>query len=396
VGLVFGSLLLFLVGTNIQSGWVFILSALLLGVAAAGAVLPFGVTRGLTISRRAPGETFVGDPVRVDLTVSNPTRRPRLSISIRDPHVAETNLFLPSLGTGASVTISTRRTAARRGVVDGGPVVLSSGAPFGVAEVRRIVPATGRTVVFPRIVPFPDLRVSGDPSTAADDRVPYGRGPGREFHGIREYQHGDSLRHVHWPSTARHGSLVVREFERERPARLTVVVDTAGDTPAEDDAETALDRCCSVAASAVLEALRLGHGVTLVAGRGGRPTVLEDVERMPALTMLAELRAPGGMALPSVLAAVPSAPTTLVAFPTWRSNAAAVLAPAVERLVAAGSRVVAVAIEVAVSRAEPALAEGEADELLAVLAAAGAEPVRIRPGRAVEDELASAIGGAAR
>jgi hypothetical protein len=71
-----------------------------------------------------------------------------------------------------------------------------------------------------------------------------------------------------------------------------------------------------------------------------------------------------------------------------------VLAPAVERLVAAGSRVLPVAIEVTVSRAEPTLAEHEVDELLAVLAAAGAEPVRVRPGRAVEDELA--LVGAAR
>jgi uncharacterized protein (DUF58 family) len=245
-------------------------------------------------------------------------------------------------------------------------------------------------------VRFPDLPVSGDPSRGADDQVPNGRGPGREFHGIREYQHGDSLRHVHWPSTARHGSLVVREFERDRPARLAVVVDTAGDTPAVGDDETALDRCCSVAASAVLEALRRGHGVTLVTARDGQTAVLEDAERLPALSMLAELRAPGGMALSAVLAAVPSAPTTLVVFPTWRSNAAAVLAPAVERLVAAGSRVVAVAIEVTVSRAEPTLPVSDVDELLAVLAAAGAEPVRVRPGRAVEDELASAFAGASR
>ena len=43
----------------------------------------------------------------------------------------------------------------------------------------------------------------------------------------------------------------VREFERERPARLTVVVDTAADTARTGDGpdETVLDRCCSVAAS---------------------------------------------------------------------------------------------------------------------------------------------------
>jgi uncharacterized protein (DUF58 family) len=395
---VFGSLLLFLVGTNVQSGWVFVLSALLLGVTAAGTILPFGGTRGLTVSRRAPGESFVGEQVRVDLTVTNTTRKPKLSISIHDPYVAQSNIFLPSLGAGASVTISTRRTAARRGAIDGGPVVVSSGAPFGVAEVRRTIPAAGRTVVFPRIVSMPGLPLRGDPSTGADDELPSGRGPGHEFHGIREYQRGDSLRHVHWPTTARHGSLVVREFERDRPARLTVVVDTAGDTPAVGDAETTLDRCCSVAASAALEAVRLGHGVSVVAARDARPVIVDGADPHRALTVLAELRAPGGMTLSRVLGQAPAAPTALVVFPTWRSNAATVLVPAVEELVAAGSRVVPVAIEVGASRAEPALSDQDVDELIAVLAAAGAEPVRIRPGRPVEQELAASfsLAGAAR
>src|SRR3954452_10876233 len=142
--------MLFLVATNVQAGWVFVLSAMLLGVAVAGALLPFGVTRGLSVARRAASEIFVGDEVRVDVTVSNPTRRPRLWLSIRDPFVARTNLFLPSLRSGETAVLSTRRTATRRGIVEGGPVVVSSSAPFGVAEVRRTVAAAGRAGVVPR------------------------------------------------------------------------------------------------------------------------------------------------------------------------------------------------------------------------------------------------------
>jgi uncharacterized protein (DUF58 family) len=358
-------------------------------------VLPYGVTRGVEVARRAPDETFVGDEVSVDLTVANPSRRPRLSISIRDPFVAETNLFLPSLGACTRVTLSTRRVATRRGAVEGGPVVVSSSAPFGVAEVRRTVPAAGRTVVFPRIVPVGALRLLGDAATDADDDIPRGRGPGREFHGIREYQVGDSLRHVHWPSSARHGGLVVREFERERPARMTIVVDTAADTAIPADGETVLDRCCSVAASVALEALRLGHGLTVAAAEDGRLTTVEDADRLEALTLLAGLRAPGGMTLAQSLAATPVAPTMLVVFPTWWSNAATELAPAIERLAASNARVAAVAVEVAPSRVQPALPEPEVDELLAVLAAAGAETIRIRPGGPVAGAAERTLAGAA-
>jgi uncharacterized protein (DUF58 family) len=258
-----------------------------------------------------------------------------------------------------------------------------SSAPFGVAEVRRQVPAAGGTTVFPRIVSVDGVRLLGDRSLGPEHEVARGRGPGHEFHGTREYQRGDSLRHVHWPSTARHGSLVVREFERERPAKFVVVVDTAGDTPVAGDEETALDRCCSVAASAALEALRLGRGVTVAAAREGRLALGENAERRAALTMLAELRAPGGLSLARTLDDVPSSPAVLLAFPTWRSNAAALLVPAVERLVAQGTQVAAVVVEVTPARSlpEPALAEHEVDELAAELAAAGTEVHRIPSGR---------------
>src|SRR5206468_9172626 len=133
--------MLFPVATNVQSGWVFVLSALLLGVAVAGVILPFRATRGLDVVRRAAGEVFPGDEVRVDLVVSNHTRRPALSVSIRDPHVQPATVFLPSVDPGEAITATTARTASRRGVVEGGEVVVASSAPFGVAEVRRTVRA---------------------------------------------------------------------------------------------------------------------------------------------------------------------------------------------------------------------------------------------------------------
>src|SRR5207249_9888254 len=118
-----------------------------------------------------------------------------------------------------------------------------------------------------------------------------GRGAGGEFRAVREYQRGDSLRHVHWPSTARHGTLIVQEFERERPASLAVVVDTWADTGG--DEESALDLCCAAAASVAVEALRLGRRVSVAAARDGAVAAIPDADRREALTMLAELTAPG-------------------------------------------------------------------------------------------------------
>ena len=46
------------------------------------------------------------------------------------------------------------------------------------------------------------------------------------FHALRPYAPGDDRRHVHWRSTARTGSLMVRQFEESRMSRVAVALDT--------------------------------------------------------------------------------------------------------------------------------------------------------------------------
>ncbi|MBI4260046.1 MAG: DUF58 domain-containing protein [Actinobacteria bacterium] len=392
-----GALLLFLVGTNVQAGWLFVLSSLLLGATVAGVVLPPLMVRRVRVIRRAPAEAFVGERVGVDLVVENPARRPRLSVAVRDPHVAPAAAFVPWLGAGDTVTASTIRLAARRGVVEGGPVVVASSAPFGVAEARSSVPAGGgRTVIFPRVVPVAALPLLEPGVRGGEDAVPsHARGEGYDFLGVREYRRGDSLRRVHWPSTARHGSLVVREFEQDRPARLVALVDTWADAGRTDGhAETALDLCCAAAASIALAALGAGHGVALAAGRRGEVAPPAEMERRDALAFLAELEAPGGVSLAVALEAVGGAiqgpAALLLAFASWRPNSARALLPAVGRLTARGVRVAAAVVDPASLRPEAAvLSARELRELVSELATEGVDVYPIRP----EEDLAACLAG---
>jgi uncharacterized protein (DUF58 family) len=55
------------------------------------------------------------------------------------------------------------------------------------------------------------------------------RGEGVEFAGIREYQHGDQLRSVNWPVTARRGRLHVNERLAEQAAKVVVIIDATAD-----------------------------------------------------------------------------------------------------------------------------------------------------------------------
>jgi len=379
--LVVGTSLLFTVGTSVQAGWLLVLSSILLGAAIAGLLLPLRMVRGVSVERRAPKEAFQGDLVSVELTVRNAGRGMRLGLEIEDPHLARTRMVVPLLGPGDRAVIGTTRRAARRGVQETTVASLRSAAPFGVAQARRPVAVPGRTVVYPAVVelgrvPLIDLAPTRDSAMHTAPR----RGTGPEYLGIREYRTGDSMRHVHWPSTARLGQVMVREFEQQHTRRLAIVVDTWADAGEED---TPLDAACSVAASVAFAALGRGHGVRLVAARSGSLDVLTRAEPRGMLAWLADLGAFGGMPVADVVAQLGGhlrgIHTALLAVPTWRANAG--IADVVAAL---RSEVGAVAVGMIEShtfpsdRRAPVLSASEVDRLVGDLASRDVTVYRIR------------------
>jgi uncharacterized protein (DUF58 family) len=396
-----GALLLFVVGTSVQAGWLLALAACLLGAIAAGLVLPARMVRGAEVERRAPAEAFQGDRVRVTLVVANRTRAARLGLELRDEHLEEARAFVGALGPGERVLVETTRTAARRGLVEASDVVAVSAAPFGVAERRRRVSVPSRTIVYPALVRLGELAFleSAPTPERAIHALPR-RGSGPDYLGIREYRTGDSMRHVHWPSTARHGSLMVREFEREQTRRLAVVIDTVADVPVAGG-PTPLDVCCSVAASVAFAARGAGRGVRLVAAVEGAVASVARAEPTAALRWLAELRPGGGLSVADLGERlgeeVLGAATLLVVAPTWRSNDPEVLGPAVADLAARAPRLVVVLVEAhtfpSATRARP-LAPERVDALEVALRRAGAAVLRLPAGADLAEVLGATRVGA--
>ncbi len=393
LGLLTGAVLLFIVGTNNQAGWLIVLSSLLLGVAVAGTFLPILMVRRVTVERLAPEEAFQGSAVRVDLAVRNEAGRLKVALTLRDRHIQPVRVFLSHVGPGERAILTTERTATRRGVMEAERVMLSSGAPFGVAEVRRGIPATGRTVVYPRVVPVSPMAFLNGALGQGDEQArQLRRGGGREFLGLREYRPGDSMRHVHWPSTARTGSLMVREFEQDQAPRLGILVDAWSDAGVEN---TPLDLACSVAASAALPALALGCGIELAAAAEGRMTRLEEPDRHRVLQWLAELVPGGGLTIAEAAgAAAPlfaGCQTVLLAAPTWRPMLG--LPEALSALQEQGARVIIAAVETfGGKRSLPqALSSLEVEQVAGRLASRGVELLRISAGEDLESCLNRAL-----
>ncbi|HVF08847.1 MAG TPA: DUF58 domain-containing protein, partial [Actinomycetota bacterium] len=209
IGLPIGAGVLFFLGTNVQAGWLFVLAAIMLGAVMAGLVLPARSTRGVVVERRAPAEIHQGDEVLVDVTVHGARRGARRGLLVHDPLLDIADLWVGTVAAGERVEVSTMRVARRRGVHESEPVVVRSSAPLGVAERRRSVRVESPgTLVLPMVEPLgpmPFVRPASTTERALHAAPRRGHGP--EFFGIREYRPGDSMRHVHWASTARTGAV---------------------------------------------------------------------------------------------------------------------------------------------------------------------------------------------
>jgi uncharacterized protein (DUF58 family) len=105
-----------------------------------------------------------------------------------------------------------------------------------------------------------DLSATAGALMGHADRVVLGaRTPSPDDAALRDYREGDDLRRVHWKSTARRGTMVVRSDERAGRRPAIVIMDLPRDTEA-------IEWTISAAASIALSVLDSGHPVRLLGG----------------------------------------------------------------------------------------------------------------------------------
>jgi len=133
-------------------------------------------------------------------------------------------------------------------------------------------------VVHPRVVDLQSLFSDSGRHGGDGRRLILRRPAGFDFHSVREYERGESLRRVHWPTTARRGQLMVKELEDDLRDAVVVLLDCdsrgAVGTPPDSSFDTAVR-----AAGSILK---------LHAGRGRRAMLVttgseRDVVQMRSL-----------------------------------------------------------------------------------------------------------------
>ena len=261
----------------VPTGWRELLAGVLLGVGMLllGLLMSLGNLSCSAETSLNQGHLEVGGQAELVLVLTNPgnrsTRRGRIGLALGQAAVMAP---LPALAPGQSHQIRLKLEARSRGVIDLGPVTMEAGDPLGLIRRRRILAGARKLYIHPRTVALPPLEaglerdLEGDPGPGiVDDDL--------EFHALRPYAPGDDMKRVHWLSTARAGTLMVRQYEPTLRTRTELILDgQAASYRNADEFELAVEIYASLGCQCLLDGRRLqalaqepddseAHGTTL-------------------------------------------------------------------------------------------------------------------------------------
>ena len=218
------------------------LVALVVAVASVASPSPLSVSLRMKNDRIVAGQVAVG---RVRVVNESGRRSGSTLVEVTIGRGSGEFLVPPISGNGTwneSFSVMTKR----RGVINVGPA--RTVRMDGLGLLRRVRSWDDPILVH---VHPPTVRFSFDATGTQMDV----EGVASEkltssdvsFHALRDYEPGDDRRAVHWPSTARFGRLIVRQFEETHRSHHMVLLDTRVDAWDRRSFETAVSVAASLA-----------------------------------------------------------------------------------------------------------------------------------------------------
>jgi uncharacterized protein (DUF58 family) len=248
---------------NTGNNLLYLLVSLLLSLIVVSGILSEQSLRGLRLEADVPDEIYAGAPALFGAVLAN-RKRWLTSYSITLELLVRGGttrfIYLPRLEAGRDRLLTWEETLPSRGRQRLAGVRLTTRFPFGLFLKASRTMLELPVLVFPAVHPIPSetLHRLVGAGTSATRR----RGRGHDLYNLRTYLAGDDPRHIHWRTSAKVQSLLVREMEAETTEDTRVVLRGTGAREA-----ARLEAALSEAASIAAHLARTGAGVEL-AGAG--------------------------------------------------------------------------------------------------------------------------------
>ncbi|OPY67560.1 MAG: hypothetical protein A4E63_02234 [Syntrophorhabdus sp. PtaU1.Bin050] len=266
---------------NREHNLLYVMVSLLTSVLILAHLLPIYSLRCVSGGRSIQSAAFEGDVIDCHIRLANTGRGSRYMIEVVDsfpagePELRSPMTFITRLRGRQERNYSFPLTCYKRGEYVIGPLRLRSAYPLGISSISRTLPVPNPTLlVYPRVfeIPYIPLRANGYMPMLGVE-VTSRAGGCEEFIGVREYKEGDSLKYIHWPSTAKHNRYIVKEFEIRASTEITIFLDLHSKSNIGKEKETTLEYAIKIAASIAKYALERGHSIQIV-GYGAKPLVI--------------------------------------------------------------------------------------------------------------------------
>lgn len=264
--LAFLAVFYFLIATNTQSGWLFLLSAFLIGILGLSLFTSKRSTKALERTRTYSELPQRGRPWMIKVVLKNEGIRAVREILFVDPANAwsedprDLRWVLPNLRPGQEAKVQYSVTPMQRGEHSLLGSKLQLGAPFGLFGTVQSFAESPKFLVYPKLLTLPlqrrRTRLSG---LLSDFATPQEKGDSRTLRTLREYHPGDDLRAVHWKSTAKTGGRTLLVKEHTAPSRhLSLLVLDTSQRSSDEGSVQAFETSVSLAASMLWSAHREG------------------------------------------------------------------------------------------------------------------------------------------
>ena len=239
--------------------------------------LDIGVSRVATPARLRAGTT-----ARIDLVLRNHGRRRTPVMSAHDQleDGRGATVHVAPISHQTEARLAYRLPAHRRGRLQVGPLDLTLWDPLGLTKTS--VRAARRTdlMIHPKLITLrPLTAIAGFDPTADQQPIRAIANAGDEFFALRPYVVGDELKRVNWRASAHYDDLVVRQDERPRTGRVTVLLDRQTDVY--DDA--GFERAVSAALSSLYAGFRGGDSLRFMTTVGSAVTDIRTRSELEAV-----------------------------------------------------------------------------------------------------------------
>jgi len=241
-----------------------ILASLLAGILVSGILSKIVLTE-LELEFVLPDHIFAQQPMISRVTLNNlkwffpsfsvavsarePDKKKRRQVVVEKPRrILGEAVYVPYVPRRSAVTQHVELSFPRRGRYTQEGFRVSTKFPFGFLLKSHVVPLRQEILVLPNVQPTEEFYeilplISGEVES-------FYKGRGHDLYAIRDFQEGDTSRHVDWKASAKAQQLKVREFTREDERRVVLVFDARlpkGDEKSLERFEKAVTFCACLA-----------------------------------------------------------------------------------------------------------------------------------------------------